>query len=516
MNLVIFSPGLMRSAIGRMNCLVVQTLVEQGHFVTVVRTESTKFLTEVAHPFPCDTITWTEKSKVRKAALEADAIIYQVGNSFEYHCGCLLWMEKLPGLVCLHDYFLGNLFMGWAAEHTVSEAAEVLRRLYNKSYEEYFCYSDSVSFIEGTCKSMPMTEWVASMADGVIVHSAWDRRRLDDACLGPVAVIPLAYAIPRQHQVQDKDLAEDKLTVVTIGHVNSNKRARSVIEAIGKSKELRDKVAYRLVGAVEPDVAVKLLDLAKERGVCLNITGEVDDETLAQELINADVVCCLRWPALESASASTIEAMLYGKATLVTDTGFYSELPVDCVLKISPEKEMGDIRNALERLSNDISFRRNLGERAASYAVGRFSPKNYSIALISMCHLVNQFKVSRQALSDLRAKLVGWGEGIRSVDLSLADIEKVTDIFRVGISQEAVLEFYPQRSSNFLKKIISSLISNLYRKVASNAKIFNYWKELIRRNPVLRPLAVKLMSVSSIVSINNIQMKQSIKYQKVK
>ena len=516
MKLVIFSPGLIRSAIGRMCCLVVQTLIEQGHFVTVVRSESTKFLEEVAHPFSCDVITWTEKYKVSKAALEADAIIYQVGNSFEYHCGCLFWMEKLPGIVCLHDYFLGNLFMGWAAEHTPSEAAEVLKRLYDKKYDEYFCYNDSVSFIEGTCKSMPMTEWVASMADGVLVHSAWDRRRLDDACLGPVIVIPLAYAIPKQHQVQDKDLAEEKLIVLTIGHVNPNKRAQSVIEAIGKSKVLRDKVAYRLVGAVEPDVAAKLLALAKKRKVRLNITGEVDDETLAQELINADVVCCLRWPTLESASASTIEAMMCGKATVVTDTGFYSELPDDCVLKISQEKEVDDIGNALERLLSNKSFCRNLGERATSYAVEKFSPQGYSTALISMCNLVTQFKVSKQALTSLGSMLANWSEEKSRVKLSLEDAEKITKIFQLGFVKLSERVASNQRTNNFFEKYLARLFNKMYRELVSRQKIFNYIKKLIRADATLMRVAVKIMAMITKVEVNSNhnQMGLDVRFQK--
>lgn len=500
MNLVIFSPGLIRSAIGRMACLVVQAMVEQGHNVTIVRTESSMLLKEVAHKFPCSVIAWTDQTLVRKATLKADAVIYQVGDNYTFHRGCLHWMNKFPGIVCLHDYFLGNLFMGWAAEHTASEAAEVLKRLYDKKYAEYFCYNDSVSFIEGTRKSMPMTEWVASMADGVIVHSAWDRHRLDDSCKGPVAVIPLAYAIPKQRQAQDKDLAEDKLTVVTIGHVNPNKRAQSVIEAIGKSKELRDKVAYRLVGAVEPDVAVKLLGLAKELGVRLDVTGEVDDETLAQELINADVVCCLRWPTLESASASTIEAMLYGKATLVTDTGFYRELPTDCVLKISQEKEVEDIGNALKILSNDISFRRGLGERAASYAVEQFSPKNYSIALIGMCNLTSQAKVSSQALREIYGKLFGWGEEKKSIELSLTDAEKITNIFRVGLKRQVVPDTSRQYSRSFFTIVKSRLISKLYRVIVTNPKIFDYLKGLIRKNPVFKQIAFTLMKSISLES----------------
>jgi glycosyltransferase involved in cell wall biosynthesis len=498
MNLVIFTPGLIKSAIGRMTCLVVQALVKNGHVVTIVRTEASFLLKDASHSFPCEVVAWTDKVLVNKAADKADALIYQVGNNFEYHCGCLDWMPKLPGLVCLHDYFLGHLFFGWAKEHSTAEVAEVLERLYDKKYEQYFCHSDSASFIEGTCKSMPMTEWIASMSAGVIVHSAWDRERLDSACAGPVVVVPLAYEKPRQYQEQVKDSTADELIVITVGHVNANKRAPSVIKAIGQSDDLRNKVVFRLVGAVEQDVAGELLALAKELGVHLVIRGEVDDETLARELANADVACCLRWPTLEAASASTIEAMLCGKAIVVTDTGFYSELPDDCVLKISPEKEVEDIRNALVKLSSDVIFRRRLGERAALYAAESFSPQGYADALIEISRLVNQCTISRQAFFNLNAILAGWSEQKQNVELSSVDTEKITNIFRVSLRQLAIPDSPRQCSCNFFAIVLSRLISKLYRKVASNPKIFNYLKEWIRKSPVLRPIAFKMLKMLKI------------------
>ena len=124
-----------------------------------------------------------------------------------------------------------------------------------------------------------------------------------------------------------KGPVDERFRVLTIGHVNTNKRAEAVIRAIGASSVLRERTVYRLVGAIRPEIADKLARLARETGVNITISGEVDDESMVDAIRQADVVSCLRWPALEAASASTIEALLYGKSTIVTDTGFYSEIP---------------------------------------------------------------------------------------------------------------------------------------------------------------------------------------------
>lgn len=85
---------------------------------------------------------------------------------------------------------------------------------------------------------------------------------------------------------------------------------------------------YRLIGAVEPEVMSSLSALAARLGVNLVISGEVDDNELERAFTESDVISCLRWPALEAASASAIEVlMLYGKAVIVTDTGFYADIP---------------------------------------------------------------------------------------------------------------------------------------------------------------------------------------------
>ena len=71
----------------------------------------------------------------------------------------------------------------------------------------------------------------------------------------------------------------------------------------------------------------------------MKLIGYVDDNTLAAYYRDADVLCNLRNPALEGASWSLVEQMSLGKPIIVSDNGFYSEIPGECVFKISLENE---------------------------------------------------------------------------------------------------------------------------------------------------------------------------------
>ncbi|CAH2809433.1 MAG: hypothetical protein CBARDCOR_6696 [uncultured Caballeronia sp.] len=113
-------------------------------------------------------------------------------------------------------------------------------------------------------------------------------------------------------------------------------------------------------------MVLELSRLANSLRVNLLISGEIDDETLAHAVAvaAADAMSCLRWPSLEGGSASVIESMLYRKPKMVTDTGFYAEIPNGCVMKIAHGDEVANIRSALEQLCSEPERREQLGERA--------------------------------------------------------------------------------------------------------------------------------------------------------
>ncbi|KWZ34502.1 glycosyltransferase [Burkholderia anthina] len=385
MKLLIFTPTIKRSAIGRMASLVVRQLVAQGHEVSVVQTESVRFLDLPTHEFNAPLIAWNEFTSVQQATASADMCVYQIGNSYDFHEGCLHWISKAPGIVCLHDFYLGHLFYSWAQSH-LPEADAVLKNWYGEAIAaRFFAYTNGDAFIDATCEDSPMTEWICSMALGVVTHSSWGCDRVLKACSGPVSVSALPYDAPAaqtERHPPHKDCG--RVQVLTIGHVNSNKRVESVITAIGASATLRNNITYKLVGHVQPEIVLSLSRMARSHGVNLVIVGEVDDAVLAQTIAESDVVSCLRWPTLEAASASAIEAMLYGKAVICTDAGFYSEIPDEYVLKVSVKNEINDISSSLTALIRDREKIRTIGKKAQLWATDTFSAAAYARSLADM------------------------------------------------------------------------------------------------------------------------------------
>lgn len=408
MKVVMFTPGLRASAIGRMTTLVVHALRAAGNEVTVVRSEQEALMAQVAHDFGGELLSWADQARVGAAIAGADSVVYQVGDNYEFHIGCLEWLERAPGIVCLHDFFLGHLFWAWAHRHP-GRADAVLKAWYGDTVAaSYFRHPDSASFIAATATEAPMTEWIGAMASGVITHSNWGAKRLCRACPGPVHVVPLPYNAPAG-AMEPPNADQRSFRVLTIGHVNPNKRVSSVIRAIGNSPELRDHTVYRLVGHVQTDTVVSLSGLARNYQVNLVISDELDNAALVNAIDQADVVTCLRWPSLEAASASAIEAMLYGKPVIVTDVHFYSELPDDCVLKIDPEDEIVSLQRALEQLYHSPELRRTLGARAREWAQATFRADHYADCLVNMAVDVSRARPALAAIDHLSRILSRWG-----------------------------------------------------------------------------------------------------------
>jgi glycosyltransferase involved in cell wall biosynthesis len=394
MNLVVFSPLVPASAIGRVTELVTRELVDQGHRVTLVRAEDVAHLASPARPLDTPVIRWDERRAVLAAVSAADGVVYQVGDNHDFHRGCVEWLPSVPGIVCLHDYFVGNLFRAWSRARP-DEAAAIVREWYGEAIaRRYFSYQDAVTLVRNTAADAPMTEWISSMASAVVTHSSWGIARVLAACPGPVRVVPLPYdapAITTRTPRADVSAPETATTagaaaleILTIGLVNPNKRVESVVRAIADSDRLRTVARYRLIGPIDTETATGLRSLADELEVDLVISGELDDDALRVAIDQSDVVCALRLPALEAASASAIEAMLYGKPVVVMDTGFFQELPDEYVRKVAPEREVDDLRRILEELHADPDGRRALGEAAAAWASRTFRADEYAASLTEL------------------------------------------------------------------------------------------------------------------------------------
>ncbi|GAA4337640.1 glycosyltransferase family 4 protein [Variovorax defluvii] len=385
MKFVFFTPFAVNSAIGRVTALLIGALDRMGHSAVVVRTERQELLGSPAHASPAPVLPWDDESQVLSTTRDADALIYQIGNNYAFHHGGLHWLARLPGIVCLHDFLLAHLFADWAAFHR-SQAESVLDHWYGEQAPiEFFeaACSTPEGFADTAARHYPMTEWICAQALAVVSHSHWGMQRVANACAGPLRVVPLPYDAPGAARAPGMR-KDDKVRILTVGHVNSNKRIDSVIRAIGASPLLRDAVTYQLCGLIQSAVKEELSALASSLGVELLVSGETDDAALQRAMLEADIACCLRWPSFEAASATTIEGLLYGKAVVVTDAAFYAELPDDCVRKVAPIDEDAGLRAVLEDLVADAPARVAMARRGQAWAARTFSADGYAAELVGM------------------------------------------------------------------------------------------------------------------------------------
>lgn len=422
MKLALFTPAGSGSSLSRDTLWLEPELLNRGHDLTIVRTEDELHIKATPLPFESYIVHWDDYARVEQVVRESDVLIYQIGNNYSYHLGSLEWMPKHPGVVLLHDYYVADMFRAWAQNHR-AEADAVMRAWYDaETVERFFQPTSSEEFMTFASERAPMTEWIAAMAIGVITHSNWAIQRILRACPGPVDVVP----VPARPQDQINHIEENSpdeesdalsalsdldadFSVVTIGHQNRNKRQINVIQALAGSAMLRDRTTYSLVGGIDSRYSQQIVALAQRFGVRVSISGAVDEITMARAVSRADVICCLRYPALESASGSAIEAMIAGKPVIVTDVGFYSELPDTCVLKILPERESEELPLVLERLYMHPEERVAWGTQAAEWARATFSLSNYANRLIDVSVRVQQTLPGLQASRHFADTLARWG-----------------------------------------------------------------------------------------------------------
>jgi len=319
-----------------------------------------------------------------------DLAVYNFGNYLPFHREIFLLSRHWPGICILHDIVMHHFFAAYYLEDLHSPAAYslLMERLYGEPGASAAARSLAGHPVweSGEVSRFPLFEEVVQGALGVVTHSEFFRRRVAQNFTGPTRRIPLAYDADRSGPVVPRSrlgVEEDRVLLVTVGHVNPNKRIEAVIEALGSLGSAAGRLVYAVLGPASPEYQRKLEEAVRRNHLegVVRFLGHVPDDVLRAWLSHADICINLRFPATEGASASAIEEMLFGKPVIVTDTGFYSELPADCVVKIDPARE-DDLAGVLSRLVADPAARKALGDAAWRFAESEYRASRYAKELM--------------------------------------------------------------------------------------------------------------------------------------
>lgn len=100
--------------------------------------------------------------------------------------------------------------------------------------------------------------------------------------------------------------------------------------------------------------------------------------------------------------------MLYGKAVIVTDTGFYADIPDSCAIKINQLNEIPELQTSLEVLLENKIRVRTLGEDAQRWASKTFTARNYSMQLIEIIEQTSRTVPAKRAVDGFCDILSQW------------------------------------------------------------------------------------------------------------
>lgn len=367
-----FTPFNIESAIGRYSKFAVEAL---SKYVDV---DIFSFQNSNLHDTNQKIVYYDQKSVCEKLE-NYDIAVYNIGDCAEYHSDIYEVLQKHPGVVIDHDICLFNFMWGYWINYRSDPAGlvKLLEKTYGKDDAERIWKLSNIPGGLSTLdlRTYSLAESIGNNALGIIVHSNYHKSYVEKFYKGDIGVVAHLDTNDElselDYSINFTGYSGNKIHILTVGNVNENKRIHSLIQVLGENENLAKYFDYTIVGSKSNIHYCKYLQRIIKQYRLENqvkLVGFVSHKELAHYYHKADLISNLRFPAYEGASGSIVEQMSIGKACIVSDTGVYSELNDDSVLKISPEKEEQDLKRVLNMILLDRSIIEKTSENAKAYA----------------------------------------------------------------------------------------------------------------------------------------------------
>jgi glycosyltransferase involved in cell wall biosynthesis len=303
---------------------------------------------------------------------DADVSLYHVGNDPDAHGWIVDALRRRPGVVVLHDFVLHHLVAGLTIGRKDGHAylaamereAGVPGRLLGFGVLE----GRVPPLWEVRPEEFPLAGEILDRATGVIAHSHYvETLAREHGYDGPLWVIPHpAWPVPHVEAAA----VEGAPLLGCFGHMNEAKRIPQLLEAFARVRRRVPGARLLLVGSSAPgfdlEGRIERLGLARE-GVIRE--PYVEESRLWSLMAACDACIALRAPTMGETSGSVIRELSLGKPLVVSDVGWFAELPDEVALKIpvAGEAEIDALASALELLATDDVVRARMSAAARAY-----------------------------------------------------------------------------------------------------------------------------------------------------
>lgn len=404
-----------------------------------------------------------------------DRVLYHFGNS-EFHSHMFDVLERVPGVVVLHDFFLGNL------HHFLQDTGQRPGIWQQALYEGhgYGALDVLKTNIDRnvTAFAFPCNWRVLSRSDGIIVHSSHSKE-LAAQWFGPeiaesVIQMPL---LRKAHPPADRAAArralgvrDDKLIVATYGMLSAAKCNDSLVEAWIAGFADRDDCHLVFVGhAADPAWEHSLRQRLDKLGVSnFSITGFVDATIYRKWLAATDVAVQLRRQSRGETSAAVLDCFAWSIPTIVNAHGSMAELPPESAIIIDDLFTIESLVAAMNMLLMSDKVRKLLGRAGRDYLIQQHDPALVASMYRDTIETLDA-KSSRRMLQRAVSRLTATGNAFVPIDADLDGLSiGLSPLFGPAMPRPQLLVDVSELVQSDARSGIQRVVRSVLRELLAN------------------------------------------------
>lgn len=391
--------------------------LEKFYEITIITDQVQVIEPGLSANFPIKDSVWFELN-----AFHFERIMYHFGNS-PAHAYMYDLFEQFPGLVVLHDFYLGDSL-------AYLEMNQIKPSIWSNALYQSHGYASLLKTKDPTqhrhlIHHYPVSSGLLRNAHGIISHSQFSLQLAAQWMQSEIVidwkVIPHLRNLPMQIEASKVNEIKKLLgwkdsdfLICSFGLLGESKSNQDVLDAFLSSNLIQNTNCHLVfVGKNEVnDYGVKLEKSIVESGYSdrIHITGFVDNGVYEQYLQIADMAVQLRKHTRGESSGSVLDCLAYGVPVIVNDIGAMSEIPKNIVVSLDKTFTNENLKQTIETLSLDNKLRQELSRLSKQYieeerSVNKISQQyNDAIEYFYQNNLGSRLRQSVSAIANVEAK----------------------------------------------------------------------------------------------------------------
>lgn len=255
-----------------------------------------------------------------------------MGNNVHFHLYMLDLIKEYPGIVHLHDMVLHHL-MGWITwmQGDLRSYLGLLAKWYGEKVS-FLCQEmmnrDAMPWDNEIVTDIPLFEEFLQYADACIVNSEFAKTTVQQA-FPELPVYRIVHVLKGMNIVEKDYQGNHKpLNIGVFGGIEPNKNVDVILETFSKLNHWKSNWILNIAGEISVNCE-HIPELPVKFGIADKVIfhGRLDDESFKNKLSDQDLILSLRFPTMGETSGVVTRAMQMGIPVIVTNIGWYSELP---------------------------------------------------------------------------------------------------------------------------------------------------------------------------------------------